>query len=496
MPPYAGLDEAYHAARLAFEAVEGRSPASAEPSVPPYLKRTLDADPTAAPDFASVGERWPALVRSGRDLLADPPLQPTDRRPYSIANYEAQQPSIYYRLAAPLAGLAPPTALGELRAWRLGSVVLATIAVLAAGALAFRFFGEAGVLAAALVVSAPTWLTLVARAANDAFACAAIAVALAVSLGRGERPRPGNGAGWIAAEAAAWSIAAAGKLYSWPLLGLLPLLFWRQRATRARIAAVTLAVAAAVALVVADFVRRTGNPLGLFAFDPLPAATAAAAPAVAIDWIGAAKIWAATAVWTSGQHWNALRGGAMVACALPLVALALFGLRELWRRQRGLAQLLLAALALFAAAQAVNLAGYLRSARLEGASLPAGGKEAWYWYAMAPLLALPLAAAFKSRRFRGALPLVAALWIAAWDVRIAEGGLFRDWAGETAPGRPSAIFRWGELPDDAELPPTAVGPLAGAQLELRLVHLAGLAALAALAWRAARAARSGDPAPG
>ena len=57
MPPYAGLDEAYHVARLAFEAAEGRSPASAEPSIPPYLKRTLDGDPDALPDFASLGER-------------------------------------------------------------------------------------------------------------------------------------------------------------------------------------------------------------------------------------------------------------------------------------------------------------------------------------------------------------------------------------------------------------------------------------------------------
>jgi len=42
MPPYAGLDELYHVARLAFVLEEHRNPTTSEPSIPPDLEATLE----------------------------------------------------------------------------------------------------------------------------------------------------------------------------------------------------------------------------------------------------------------------------------------------------------------------------------------------------------------------------------------------------------------------------------------------------------------------
>lgn len=53
LPPYAGLDEVYHVARLAFVRSEHRNPTTTEPSMPPYLMASITAaregNPTAMP---------------------------------------------------------------------------------------------------------------------------------------------------------------------------------------------------------------------------------------------------------------------------------------------------------------------------------------------------------------------------------------------------------------------------------------------------------------
>src|SRR5256885_16109464 len=43
LPPYAGLDEVYHVARLAFVRAEHRNPTTTEASIPPYLMRSIAA---------------------------------------------------------------------------------------------------------------------------------------------------------------------------------------------------------------------------------------------------------------------------------------------------------------------------------------------------------------------------------------------------------------------------------------------------------------------
>src|ERR1051325_2515017 len=129
MPPYAGLDELYHVARLAFVLEEHRNPRMGEASVPPDLEATLERKWDAVPSFALLQTEWRG---------AGPP------RPYVRANYEAQQPSLYYSLVAPVARLFPRTVLTQLRVWRFASVVFALVVIVATATIGERWFGGAG----------------------------------------------------------------------------------------------------------------------------------------------------------------------------------------------------------------------------------------------------------------------------------------------------------------------------------------------------------------
>lgn len=476
MPPYAGLDEIYHVARLDFVAKEGRNPAMAERSVPLYLVRTMERHPASLPAFGLIGPKWPAYLRA-RGAFRLPPqraLAEGERASWLIPNYEAQQPSAYYTVAAPLARLLPHrTAIDELRLWRGLSVALAWIAVLATALVGYRWFGAYGVLAGALLASFPTWLTLVVRVSNDALACALLAAAVAVTAWR-----PARGWAWLA-EGLLWAGALSVKLYTWPALVALPLLWRFQRARRARIFLVAAICAIFLAATIVDLHMRTNNPLGLFAFDP--SGKAAGTSPLPIDYKQMAKIVVATGIWTSGQHWNALRPAAMLAYFGPLILAALHGILRGARRHRQPLLLVVVVSLAFAAAQAVNAAGYIRSAQDAGLALPMGGKEGWYWYALAPFfvgMLLSLALHALSRWKPALLALV--LWIVLWDMAISEGGLYRDYAGRTTPDRPSLLFRWGPSSDGAGLPATdvAVGPFAASAPAARAVHLAALSILA------------------
>src|SRR5436190_8307442 len=172
MPPYAGLDELFHVARVSFVRTEGRNPTISEPSVAHYLQRTVNNDPSVAAAGCIVGFDWWKVVRARRVLID----QSIDPRPYFSTNYEAQQPSLYYSIAAPL--VPARSAMFELRAWRLLSVFFALLVVVATAMIGFRYFGAMGILTGAIIVSLPTWETLVVRAGNDAFACALVAIAI------------------------------------------------------------------------------------------------------------------------------------------------------------------------------------------------------------------------------------------------------------------------------------------------------------------------------
>lgn len=460
MPPYAGLDEAWHVARVSFVAREHRQPTVFERSIPPYIGESIRGG--RMPAFGELRERWAERVLEPpggglRPAIDERPFTAHDFIPYESANYEAQQPPLYYAIASPLAG---GSAAGELRRLRLLSGLFALITILAAASIAQRFFGTRGVVAAVLIASLPTWITLVARASNDALACALVAVGIAITA---SSPR-----GWrIAAEALVWALAVAAKLYVWPIAIVVPV-FWRmQRGSRARLAIVVLACAIAALLTMRDLSARTRNPLGHFGFDAAPTHAAAPKP---IDYASIVKITLASFVWTSGQHADALRPAAMVVYVLPLIVLAVSALRRAEARRYTIVAAV--AVAVFGIAQLVDLAAFIRQAHGAGQSLPLGGKEGWYWYTLAPLVIGVFA--YRAR--------FAAIWLIAWDIVITEGALFHDFAGWSSPSHPSLLFTWGPLhaPFTADLTGIGVGPLASHLLALRLIHLAFAGGLFAL----------------
>jgi hypothetical protein len=473
MPPYAGLDEVWHVARLAFVAREWRNPTMREPSIPPYLARTISGDPREMPAFGEAREAWPDVVQSRSAIVRERALTAADLTPYVAANYEAQQPSFYYAAAAPLSRLGTRGPVHELRLWRAFSVFWGVMAILAIACIAMQIAGPSGVLAAALLLSLPTWQTLIARASNDALTCAFLAIACAISL-RGPRTK----AGWIA-ESVMWCFALLPKLYSWPAVIVLPLLWRQQDAPRARRILNAAAVAAAVLITTIDLATRTNNPLGLFAFDDVvPQARGSLAQ---IDFGSMLRIVIATAVWTSGQHWNALRPAAMLLYFGPLLAIVAWYAIRHRASARPQLQVALVAIGGFAFAQAINAAGYIRQALATGGTLPAGGKEGWYWYALAPLLIVFLSIPLRVAPKIWIVALVA--WVVGWDVLIHEGALFQDYAGLTHATGGDALFRWGPraLPFAwGSLDGIGVGPGAGSIAILRMMELALLVLLTSI----------------
>jgi hypothetical protein len=262
-------------------------------------------------------------------------------------------------------------------------------------------------------------------------------------------------------EAILWALAIATKLYIWPI-AIAALVFWRmQRGSYVRIAIIVAACAVSALLTMHYLSTHTHNAFGDFGFD----APAHQGSPVPIAWSQMAKITIASLIWTSGQHADALRPLAMLLYVVPLIAIA---------RARKSPYFTAAAfvLAAFALAQAFNAAAFIRQARAAGLALPLGGKEGWYWYALAPLVICLFAKHLR----------IAALWLIAWDIVITEGALFHDYAGFTSPAGKNFLFTWGPLhaPFTAHLAGIAVGPLAAHLTALRLAHVALAGALFAL----------------
>lgn len=481
MPPFAGLDEIYHAARISFVAEEGRNPSATEPSIGESFERSIQQQIGSIPAFGVIKMRWPQAVADGARIPPEPERFSTDRR-YFRANYEAQQPSLYYSLMAPpVRMLGGRSTLEQLKVSRLLAALLALVVVIATAWIGERLSGASGLVAAGLVVAMPTWLTLLVRAGNDALACALLATALWVTICT---PRRVVG---FAAEGVLWGAALATKLYVWPAAIVLPLLWREQRATRRRVSVVVLLCAVALALTLVDLHSRTRNPLGAFAFDPVSSTAIGVSVAAPIDYGQMARIFAATLIWTSGEHGNALTGAGMALYVLPLLGLIVFPLISMFRgagRDRRMLVVVAASLFAYLLALGVNAAAYLRFARLSGASLPMGGKEGWYLFAFVPILIGMGLSGLLARMRRGALILLVLLML-FWDVRIHEGALFRDWAGVTSSAHRSFLFRWGatSIPEPAYYAPLAVGPYASAAAGLRVVHLAAFLALLALVIR-------------
>jgi len=460
MPPYAGLDEVYHVARLAFVRAEHRNPTTMEPSIPPYLMKSIAAAQDAMPSMGEAGERWSSIVAQRTErVIVDRPLTPTDLKPYVVKNYEAQQTSLYYSLIAWLVPVR--SALFELRAWRALSLLFALIAVLATAEIGRRWFGPIGILGGAVLVSLPTWETLVVRAGNDAFACMLAAVAVAIRVAGPRRPLA------IAAEALAWGLALNAKMYTWPLLIILPVLWWRGRVPKWRAVLVAAVSLVAICLTFAELSSRTHNPLGVVAFDR-PGGTVYEAK-VSISEI--VRVTIASAAWTSGQFNDALRPAAIALYLGPVVLIMLLAVRP---RGEGVTPALLALFA-FALAQTYNVIACVLANR-GGNPIPIGGKEGWYWYVLAPVV-IPAFLVPALVRWRAA-----AWWLVAWDVVITETALFHGFAGLSSPMHGSMLFRWGPLhaPFTAHLGDIGAGPLAGWTTVIRLIHLSAFFSLESL----------------
>jgi len=460
MPPYAGLDEVYHVARLAFVRAEHRNPTTSEVSVPPYLLRSLDEGfvppeapqfhPSVVPVMAESAAHWPEIVAArGGHVVPDAPLTAGDLKPYVLRNYEAQQTSLFYSLAARLVPIR--SAIFELRVWRAMSLLFALITVLATAEIGRRWLGPIGILGGAILVSLPTWETLLMRAGNDAFACMLAAVAVLITVCAPKR------ASGIAAEAIVWALALNAKMYTWPLLIVVPILWWRQRASKPRVIAVTIVAAIGVLLTFADLSSRTRNPLGVVAFDR-PGGVVYEANVNVSEIL---RVTVASLAWTSGQHNDALRPIAIALYLGPILIAILVA-----RRSKEPVQLAFAALAAFALAQVYNVVACVL-ARHGGNDIPIGGKEGWYWYVLAPVI-VPALLVPAIKRWRAA-----AWWIVLWDVIITEGALFHAFAGITSPEHPSMLFRWGpwHAPFTAPLDSIGVGPLAAWTTAIRIVHL-------------------------
>jgi hypothetical protein len=457
MPPYAGLDEVYHVARLAFVRAEHRNPTTTEPSIAPYLMSSIAAGRNAGiagpfdaamPAMGEAGEQWPAIVSHG-NVIADQPLKTADLKPYFVKNYEAQQTSLYYSLAAALVPVR--SALFELRAWRAMSLLFALITVLATAEIGRRWLGPIGLLGGAVLVSLPTWETLVLRAGNDAFACMLAAVAVLISV---SAPKRALG---IVAEAIVWGLALNAKMYTWPLLIILPILWWRQRAAKSRAIAVTIVAAIAVLLTFAELSERTLNPLGVVAFDR-PGGFVYEANVNISEIV---RVTIASFAWTSGQHNDALRPIAIALYLGPILIAIIVA-----RRSKERTSLALAALAAFALAQTYNVIACVLANR-GGNPIPIGGKEGWYWYVLAPVI-VPALLAPALARWRAI-----AWWIVIWDVIITECALFHDFAGMSSPAQGSVLFRWGPLhaPFTAHLGNIGAGRFAAWTTAIRVVHL-------------------------
>jgi len=471
LPPYAGLDEVYHVARLAFVRAENRNPTTSEASIPPYLTASIEAARSAGvpagwpagvprlrpvdvgmPAMGEAGEKWPAIVARG-NVIGDRPLTDADLKPYVVKNYEAQQTSLYYSLVAPMAPIRG--ALFELRIWRAMSLLFALIIVFATAEIGRRWLGPIGILGGAVLVSLPTWETLVMRGGNDAFACMLAAVAVLISVVAPKRFG-------IAVEAIIWGLALNAKMYTWPLLIILPIFWWRQRAPKARMIAVTGVAVIAVLLTFAELHSRTRNPLGVVAFDR-PGGVAYDAK-VSISEI--VRVTIASFAWTSGQFNDAMRPIAIALYLGPILIAVIVMLRRRAGGTPALPGLALAALGAFALAQTYNVIACVL-ARRGGNNIPIGGKEGWYWYVLAPVL-VPALLAPALARWR-----IAAWWIVMWDVVITEGALFHDFAGMTSPAHGSMLFRWGPLraPFTADLANIGAGPLAAWTTAIRIVQL-------------------------
>ena len=253
------------------------------------------------------------------------------------------------------------------------SLLFALITVLATAEIGRRWFGPIGILGGAILVSLPTWETLVMRAGNDAFACMLAAIAVLISVCAPKRAdrhcRRGDrlGAGAeredvhvAAADHPADSVVASARVENARDRG-------DDRCGDRRPAHVRRALVANAQ----SARRRRVRPAGR-----------RGVRGEGQHQRDRSRDDRQSSAWTSGQHNDALRP---IAIALYLGPILIARARRAdVRRQPASRQLAFAALCAFALAQAYNVIACVL-ARHGGNDIPIGGKEGWYWYVLAPV---------------------------------------------------------------------------------------------------------------
>ncbi|MGE5275420.1 MAG: glycosyltransferase family 39 protein [Acidobacteriota bacterium] len=450
-PIWEGFDEPFHVAYVTFVARNGRPPGYEERSYPVEYRRILRILPSWLGSGIPTFRQWQQLKpdeRAARRSLAGRPGSAMGSPPqYESANYERQQPPLFYYLAAPFAWILSRSSLAELIVGlRLFCVLIASLAVPATARLARLLLPQRGVLLALPIAAfLPNTLFFVDRVTNDALAWPILAAA-AGTLVLAAR-RPGDWRRFLRLGL----LVAAGVWTKMTLLPLLPaaltaaLLARRRRDGRRR--ANLVASAGLPALLIAPLlawnVAAAGTWTGITysIHGRHPGIAAALAEWKDVDWPLFLRYWTRTHLWAGGWEFLQPAEPVYAAAAAALVLAVAAALARARRRRRALPgrsrwlPLGLVAL-LFLGAMLFHVLSVSAAGHAAGTPQIAGG-EGWYFDLLRPIEACAaaalLCAALPARRTRSAVAAVVLL-LGAVDAAGTFGLLLPHWAGMPTTG--------------------------------------------------------------
>ncbi len=475
-----GMDVFGHLSYVAFYGENGRAPHPDEPSVPSWIPGVRRAVP--APDPSAGGERYlewaraDARVRQARRAAAlDPPA--ASGAGYAGANYEAQQPPLYYWLASRLDLLLAPHRDLARRVFALAALSECLVAIgLVAVFLTFRLHADDADAALALLAFAwyPNLLALFGRPTNDSLAFALMAWALLLMC----RSRRDGSMRPLAASGVLLVLAAFTKFYALALVPvyLLCALFPAGRTGWARLGGAAAIVAAGLGALVERNLEAAGRWMPLLELRvPHPAGFAGTLGAL----LHVPPVWFAAGMargfWWSG-YWSFLSPGAfyylppLAVGGLLLVrprgqaAAKRTALREAWPH--------LAALGFFLAAMLWHAAEF-RVYAAQGGPGTVRGNEGWYanvLLASVFVLGLLLLKDRVQPKTARSLLAGAAAFLMIWNV-VGRLALAAFWTGRAVRPRGfgfealrAAGGAAGSAWSDLESLPGVIGPLAWTSL--------------------------------
>jgi hypothetical protein len=452
------LDEIFHFGYAVFLEATGHPPAASEVSMPEQLLRPLRFLPRSTsfpgPKVSwSEASRWTPGERERRWREAFPPVS-GERPVFVTANYESQQPPLFYLSAAVLLRALKEIPLEtRLLILRLAATLAAASTVPIAHAFFRRLLPREGaLLATAAWAVFPGLGSFVGRFSNDALALPVIAAVLLLFAETAAGRLSWKGAALLAALLA---LGCWTKLYvlllvpAAPLAGLLAPRHRRRTVLLRALAACSIAL-----LLLFPWILRqrvdTGDWLGLFASKQ--AASLGVSLSDRVQSLGSLftpRFWIVfgrTFLWPG--TWSAMGAPASVAVLLAVGVTLVFLCPILRRARRSSSRGRMArgpavALVLFVAGQILYADTYAAVARVRGHA-PSAGPDGWYLLALLPAL-LTLGCVFGGR-IRGSILLTA--WsiflFCEWALTLAV--LPAVYAGWTSPNGSNAPIRsWASI---------------------------------------------------